>query len=107
MKLIKRSKKIEAQERAREAVREAEKEAYDKAMDEFRKSKVYPYVIERFNRVEERVTKEINDLQNADMKKIFLLSRDRKIKKLDEMSKRDLVLTGLLGMLREVKSMLL
>jgi prenyltransferase beta subunit len=106
MKEIKIDKKVAQQEELAKEVAQKEKERYDKAMQSFRKSPAYRYVMEHFNNSEKRIIDELEQMQVRDMKSIFMLSKIEQQLKLEEMSKRDSILSGVLSIIKQVKNKL-
>lgn len=106
MKLIKENKKVESLEQSMEERKKLERDAMTKALDDFRKSSAYPYVMKFFREYEEQITNEIQTIQNEEMKRVFLLPTTKQREKISEMSKRDSILTGVLGTLKRIKNKL-
>lgn len=106
MKEIKRDPIVERNEASIAEIRKLEKERFDKALKDLKESEIYPYILGFFDRAEKRIIEEIEEMQLRDMKQVFMLDKKDKEKKIEEMSKRDAILTGALAVLKEVKSQL-
>lgn len=106
MKLIKEDNKIAELEQSSEERKKLEREAMKKALEDFKQSSAYPYVMKFFKEQEDRIIKEIDTIQKEEMKKVFMLPATKQREKIAEMSKRDIILTGLLGSLKTIKGKL-
>ena len=104
MKKITKDKKVEAKEKIQEEIKKTKKENFDEAKKEFQESAFYPYLVSFFEKEEKRIADQLNSIQYEEMKSVFLLptAKERNAK-IQQMSKRDTILTGVLGSLKNIK----
>lgn len=103
MKKIELSKKQENKEKVLAEQKRLKQEAMDKALEEFKSHPARPYVIKFFKDYEEQFIGELEEMQASEMRKLYMLPLKEQRAKLVEMSKRDVVLTGVLSILKRVK----
>lgn len=106
MKEIKKDSKKAKEEALKELRIKEDKERYEKAMKKFRESPAYGYVMEYFNKYEKKIVDELEQMQLRDMKSVFMLSKKEQQAKIEEMSKRDVILSGVLSIIKQVKNRL-
>jgi hypothetical protein len=104
MKEIKKDIKVAKEEEIIKDAKAKEQKQYEDAMHSFRKSPAYGYVMEHFNKSEKRIIDELEQMQVRDMKSVFMLSKKEQQARLEEMSKRDAILSGVLAIIKQVKN---
>ena len=106
MELLNIDDKKKRLEEIEQAKKDADRNQMKTALEEFRKSSAYPYIIRFFNEHETKFVDEITRIQTQQMKEVFMLPVKEQRTLLAQMSKRDIILTGVLAIIRRVKEKL-